>query len=65
MYIIVEALLFINLCSLCIICCLCSTLVHVITKKTNNDTRDEYAQTTLQSSIPLLIVHPNNDIDIA
>lgn len=65
MYIIIEALLFINLCSVLIICCLCSILVHIIHHKNKNDTKDVYTQINLQSDIPLLIIHPNNDIDIA
>lgn len=66
MYIIVEALFFTNLCSICIICCLCSAFVHVIQKKkSNNDTKEEYTQTNLQSEIiPLVIIHPNNDMDM-
>ena len=61
MYLIFEVLLLTNLCFVCIICCLCCSLIHVIH---NKDTKDEYTQVNLQSDIPLLIVHPNNDMDI-
>ncbi len=64
MYLIFEVLLLTNLCFVCIICCLCCTLIHVIHNKNNKDKKDEYTQVNLQSDIPLLIVHPNNDLDI-
>ena len=63
MYIIFEALLFTNLFFILIICCLCSTLSYVIYQRKKNETKDEYTQVNLH--IQLLIVHPNNDIDIA
>jgi len=63
MFLIFEVLLLTNLCFVCTICCLCCTLVHVIHgNKTNS--KDEYTQVNIQSDIPLLIVHPNNDMDI-
>ena len=39
------------------------TFVCHLSKKKKNETKDEYTQVNLH--IQLLIVHPNNDIDIA